>query len=128
MSGAQISTCGRVEALAEVLRNTRSESTVVVVACLTNFLTSSEETSSSVGLRVGPVLRSFREIVLDFCQEQPERLVFYSFMLFGLDQKCPDLHYLFSLRISSLSCSYSDLFFGFFLNVFTLDEFLSDVA
>ena len=73
MSGAQISTCGRIEALAEVLRGTRSESTVVVVACITNFLTSSEEISTSVGLRVGPVLSSFREVILDFCQEQPER-------------------------------------------------------
>lgn len=44
-------------AFAETLRSIRSESTVVIIACLTNFLTSSEEAGSSVSFRIGPVLQ-----------------------------------------------------------------------
>ena len=75
MAEAEVKTCGRIEVLAEVLRSVRSQTTVVVLSCLTNFLTSSEGTSASAGLRVEPVLVDFREILLDFCSEQPERYV-----------------------------------------------------
>ena len=73
MSGAQIKTCGRVESLAETLRSIRSETTVILLACLTNFITSTAGDTPTISLRVDPVLQEFREILLDFCQEQPER-------------------------------------------------------
>ena len=72
MSEAQVSICGRIEALTEVLRQVRTISTAVIVACLTNFITSSPD-GSSVSMRSTPVLEEFRDILLDFCQEQPER-------------------------------------------------------
>ena len=81
MSGAEVNICGKFEAFSEVLRSTRSSSTVVVIACLTNFLTASEDSGSSVALRVGPVLSEFREVVLDYCQEQPDRLLQLSIFL-----------------------------------------------
>ena len=75
MADAQVSICGRMEAFAEVLRQMRAETTVCLIACLTNFITSSNESaSSSPSLRVDPILREFREVLMDFCQEQPERL------------------------------------------------------
>ena len=80
MSSAQVKTCGNISALAEVLRSVRAETTVCVLACVTNFLTGSEGSSSSAGLRVQPQLQDFREIVLDFCSEQPERFVLLLFV------------------------------------------------
>ena len=74
MANAQVKTCGRLEVLRETLRSIRSDVTVIILACLTNFVTSSEPaSSSSPTLRVEPVIKDFREIVLDFCSEFPER-------------------------------------------------------
>ena len=75
MSTAQVKTCGKLETFTESLRSVRSDVTIVIVACLTNFLTSIEGASSSVGLRIDPVLQEFKEILLDFSQEMPERLI-----------------------------------------------------
>ena len=76
MSTAQVKTCGKLETFAESLRSVRSDVTIVIVACLTNFLTSIDGASSSVSLRVDPVLQEFKEIMLDFAQEMPERFSF----------------------------------------------------
>ena len=76
MSNAQIKTCGKLEAFAETLRSVRSDVTVCIVAVVTNFLTSAEGSTTTVGLKVAPVLQEFREVLLDFCQEMPERLVY----------------------------------------------------
>ena len=74
MSTAEVNICGRIEAFREVLRSTRVETVTIIVACVTNFVTASDDSaSSSVSLRVRPVLQEFREVLLDFCQEQPER-------------------------------------------------------
>ena len=73
MAHAQVKTCGRVEALNETLRSIRYDVSVIILACLTNFLTSSEAVSNLVTLRVEPVLREVREIILDYCSEFPER-------------------------------------------------------
>ena len=75
MSGAQIKTCGKMEAFAETLRSIRSDTTACIVACLTNFITSAEGSSTTVSLRVDPVIKEFHEVLLDFCQEMPERFV-----------------------------------------------------
>ena len=39
MSGAQVLTCGRLEVLAESLKQIRQESNVCLFSCVTNFLT-----------------------------------------------------------------------------------------
>ena len=46
---------------------------VVLIACLTNFLTMSEGESSSANHRVEPVMSEVREILASYCQEFPER-------------------------------------------------------
>ena len=76
MSSAQVKTCGNLDALAMVLRSIRAEATICVLACLTNFVTSAEGESSSAGLRAQPIFSEFREIVLDYCSEFPERFYF----------------------------------------------------
>ena len=78
MCDAELKSCGSLAVLAEVLRSVRSESTGCIIACLTNFLVSPDSdagggSSSSAGLRIEPVLQDIRGVVLDFCQEQPER-------------------------------------------------------
>ena len=76
MATAEVLICGRIEAFREVLRSTRVDTTAIIIACVTNFVTASDDSaSSSVALRVRPVLDEFHEVMLDFCQEQPERLV-----------------------------------------------------
>ena len=66
MSTCQVLPCGRISAFAETLRAVRPESNVVIVACLTNFLTSSVEAGSSVVFRIEPVLRDSIAIINEF--------------------------------------------------------------
>ena len=73
MASAVVKTCGRIEAFSETLRSIPYTVSVIILACITNYITSCEPVSSVVSLRVEPVLREFREIVLDFCSEFPER-------------------------------------------------------
>ena len=73
MVGAQIKTCSSPDTLGEVLRSIRAETTICILACLTNMLTSIDGDSASAGLRVQPVLTDIKETLLDYCQENPER-------------------------------------------------------
>ena len=57
MSGCQVLPCEKLSVLAETLKAVRVESNVVLIACLTNFLTSSAEAGASITHRVDPVLR-----------------------------------------------------------------------
>lgn len=60
---SQLLHCGRLQIFADVLSKVRAESTVCIVSCLTNFLTSAEG-ASTVSLRVEPVLTKFRDLLL----------------------------------------------------------------
>ena len=58
LSGAQVLSCQKIELLDEVLGRVRKESTICILSCITNFLTSSEE-DSMVYKRIEPVLDEF---------------------------------------------------------------------
>jgi hypothetical protein len=58
--------------LAEGLSQVRAESNVVIITCITNFITDSVG-SSSVGVRVEPTIAKFKEILTASCQAHPER-------------------------------------------------------
>ena len=74
MSSAELKLCGSIDIFSGTLRSIRSESNACIVACITNFLTSSEpDSSASTSQRVEPVLREVHEVLLSFCEEQPER-------------------------------------------------------
>lgn len=75
MSGCQQLPCGRISLLAESLRSVREDSNVVLLSCLTNFLTSAEEAGSSVSFRVDPVFREVHEAVCATAIEKTE--IFY---------------------------------------------------
>ena len=73
MSGAQTIPCGKVSLLAEALRSVRKESSVILLSCLTNFLTSSEAAGASLSLRIDPVLLEVAQMIFDAASQDTER-------------------------------------------------------
>ena len=73
MSACQILPCGKLSMLSECLRSVRAETNVCIVACVTNFLTGSEDTGGSVGFRVEPVLLEVLSILTQAAAENPDR-------------------------------------------------------
>lgn len=71
MIGAQSISCGRLEVLAESLKQVRKESNVCLFSCITNFLTRSEG-SSTITLRVEPVFIEFLSKLETLCSERPD--------------------------------------------------------
>ena len=71
---AQIIPCGHLSVFSESLRMVRSESNVCVVACLSNFICSSDKSqSASVSGRIEPVLSSIVETLKAVCTDNPNR-------------------------------------------------------
>ena len=70
LADAQVLTAGRLAVLPDALRSVRGTSTIVILSCVTNYLTSSGE-SSSVLNRISPVLTEFRQHVEAFCVSRP---------------------------------------------------------
>ena len=73
MSGAQNIPCGKVALLSEALRSVRQESNVVLLSCVTNFLTSSEAAGSTLSFRIDPVLQEVAQIIFDAAATSAER-------------------------------------------------------
>ena len=78
MSEAQVIPCGRLSLLAESLRQVRENSNVVVLACVSNFITSSDGTISSVTNRVEPILREFQSTIEAAAKANTEKLYLIS--------------------------------------------------
>ena len=78
MSDAQVIPCGRLEVLAEALRQVRQSSNVVILSCVTNFLTSSTDAMSSVSLRAEPILKDFQNIIETSAAESEARIFLIS--------------------------------------------------
>ena len=70
MSEAQVIPCGRLELLAEALRQVRASSNVIVLSCVTNFITGSPDDVSSISIRVEPILKEFQNIVESFASAE----------------------------------------------------------
>ena len=87
MASAELKMCGRLEVLAETLRSVRADSTGIILSCLTNFLTGPDtdtagDSFSSASVRVEPVFADVREVLLSFCQEQPDRAFFLAPLMY----------------------------------------------
>ena len=78
MAGAQVIPCGRVELLAEGLLQVRAESTICLLSCVTNFITGSDGSPTSVSLRVEPVLKQFLAHIEAQAQVHEQRLYLVS--------------------------------------------------
>jgi hypothetical protein len=73
LSDAQVLTVSKLLLLPDVLKEIRSESTVCIVSCITNFLCDAAPGPTSVSSRVEPVLESFRKTLLEACIQFPDR-------------------------------------------------------
>ena len=78
MAEAELKQCGRLEIFSETLRSIRSDTMVVIIACITNFMTATDGDSSSASHRIEPVVTEVKDILESFCQEYPERYWFLS--------------------------------------------------
>lgn len=72
INDTQIQSCGKLSMLAEGIRQVRPESNVILITCVTNFITDSVG-SASVGVRVEPVIARFKAIIESECVSSPER-------------------------------------------------------
>ena len=74
LKATQVLQCGHIGILGETLAKVRKETTVVILACLTNFV-SSADGPPTVSHRVEPVLQSIRSVLLEFCGACDTRMV-----------------------------------------------------
>ena len=73
MSSCQVVPCGRLSLLAECLRSVKAETNVCILACVTNFLTATEDSGGSVGFRIEPILIEMSAIVSAAAGASPDR-------------------------------------------------------
>lgn len=71
MTGAQVIPCGRLSLLSAALGSIRPESTLCIMSCITNFITSSSA-SDSVSIRSEPVMLEFLEKLSQCCEARPD--------------------------------------------------------
>ena len=69
---AQVLSCGHIGIFKETLAQIRAESTVVIISCLTNFI-SSADGPAAVSHRVEPVLQEVRDALFTECEAAPNR-------------------------------------------------------
>ena len=72
IGAAQLLSCCQLEVFLDSLKEVRSQSTVCIIGCLTNFITSCEG-PSSITQRVQPLLQDFRDAVVASCEANPSR-------------------------------------------------------
>ena len=90
LKDAQVLSCGKLPLLADRLHEVRPESTIVILACLSNFLAdaaSSDSTSTSASVRIEANLLAAQEIIVKACSDRPD----CSFMV------CPPMYRTFPL-------------------------------
>ena len=72
MTGAQLIPCGRMDVLAESLRQVRAESNVILMVCVTNFLTRSDSAQGTISQRIESILLEFLRLTNEFALATPE--------------------------------------------------------
>ena len=72
LKDAQILSCGHLGIFAETLVQVAGDSTICIVSCLTNFLTSATG-PPSVSNRIEPVLQEIHGILVDSSSNHPDR-------------------------------------------------------
>ena len=67
MSGAQIVPCGRLVTLSESIKSVRAKVNVVILSCVTNFITGAKNVSTTAALHVEPILTECLQVLSDAC-------------------------------------------------------------
>ena len=78
VKGAQVIPCGALEIFSESLKSIRAESNMVILSCVTNFITSAADGPSAVSQRVEPILQDVHFELVAACEENPDRQYFVS--------------------------------------------------
>lgn len=73
LEASQVLLCTRREMFPQCLSKVRPETNVCVISCITNFLTDTEESSSSVSVRVDPLIESFFSKIVAECESNSAR-------------------------------------------------------
>jgi hypothetical protein len=73
MGNAQVLICTKLAVFPQTIKSVRQESNVCLLSCVSNFLTDSNEASSSLSHRVDPILKQFFQVVTDACRSHPNR-------------------------------------------------------
>jgi hypothetical protein len=73
MSAAQVLLCTKLAIYHQSLKSVRPETTICILSCITNFICDAPSTSSTVSLRVGPVIDEFFRLVTESCKSHPTR-------------------------------------------------------
>ena len=73
LKSCQVLPCGSIEIFPTTLSKVRPETNVCILSCLTNFLTSAAEGSSTVSQRIDPVLQDVRDVLVEACSTNPSR-------------------------------------------------------
>ena len=71
MRAAQIIACGHFGIFDSSLKSVRSESSVVILSCLTNFI-ARVTGPATVSHRVDPMLQDIKTVLFEFCDSRPE--------------------------------------------------------
>ena len=78
VKGAQVIPCGALEIFSESLKSIRAESNMVILSCVTNFITSAADGPLAVSERVEPILQDVHDELVAACEENPDRQYFVS--------------------------------------------------
>ena len=74
VKAAQFISCGHLGIFSESIKKVRSESSVCIVSCLTNFVCNAEEsTSASASGRAEGVFREILQVLQEACTASPDR-------------------------------------------------------
>ena len=76
MIEAQVIPCTKISVLQQSLRSVRDSSNVCILSCISNFLSDSDSSASSMALRLEPVYTEFFRKLLQSCQSMPNRTFF----------------------------------------------------
>ena len=105
LKSAQVLSCGHKGIFRETLAKVRAETSVCIVACVTNFLSSCEG-SQTVSLRTEAVLQDFRASLDEVCAGHPDRFYLVAPPMYRTNpiwyrEGLPEIMNLFSLAFRS---------------------------
>jgi hypothetical protein len=74
LAKTQILNCGKIQLLADALKEVRPETDTCVISCVSNFLCDTSSEAPSVSVRVESVIDEFRKFIASDCLVNPTRM------------------------------------------------------
>jgi len=76
MLEAQVIPCSKLAIFQQSMRSVRETSNVCIVSCISNFITDSDPSASTMSLRLDPVYKEFFAKLVEVCRSNPGRTYF----------------------------------------------------